>query len=131
MKAEFDALERQLDDMPPPPAESADKPREGDPFDDWTQELIAEGWLTEDQARDPTRVEAAYLKRADEQAIAFLKDTLPKLEARLERTRRGCRECRQIATVMAATMIIAAPLLIVFLVFQRQFISSFLHSGLK
>jgi len=37
----------------------------------------------------------------------------------------------QWSLVMAATMIIAAPLLIVFLVFQRQFISSFLHSGLK
>lgn len=67
MKAEFDALERQLDDMPSPPAESTDKPREGDSFADWAQELIAEGWLTEDQARDPTLVEAAYLKRADEQ----------------------------------------------------------------
>lgn len=37
----------------------------------------------------------------------------------------------QWSLVMAATMIIAAPLLIVFLIFQRQFISSFLHSGLK
>ena len=31
----------------------------------------------------------------------------------------------------AATMIVAGPLLILFLVFQRQFIRSFLHSGLK
>lgn len=32
---------------------------------------------------------------------------------------------------MAATLIIAALLLILLIVFQRQFISSFLHSGLK
>jgi sn-glycerol 3-phosphate transport system permease protein len=32
---------------------------------------------------------------------------------------------------MAATMIIVAPLLIAFLFFQRQFIRSFLYSGLK
>ncbi len=31
----------------------------------------------------------------------------------------------------AATIIVVAPLLVAFLVFQRQFISSFLHSGLK
>jgi sn-glycerol 3-phosphate transport system permease protein len=37
----------------------------------------------------------------------------------------------QWSLVMAATMIIVAPLMIVFLIFQRQFISSFLHSGLK
>jgi sn-glycerol 3-phosphate transport system permease protein len=37
----------------------------------------------------------------------------------------------QWALVMAATMIIVAPLLIAFLFFQRQFIRSFLYSGLK
>jgi sn-glycerol 3-phosphate transport system permease protein len=37
----------------------------------------------------------------------------------------------QWSLVMAATMIIVAPLLGVFLVFQRQFIQSFMHSGLK
>ena len=37
----------------------------------------------------------------------------------------------QWALVMAATMIIVAPLLITFLFFQRQFIRSFLYSGLK
>ena len=31
----------------------------------------------------------------------------------------------------AATLIVAAPLLIAFLVFQRRFIQSFLHSGIK
>lgn len=33
--------------------------------------------------------------------------------------------------VMAATIIIALPLLVIFLVFQKQFIRSFMHSGLK
>jgi sn-glycerol 3-phosphate transport system permease protein len=37
----------------------------------------------------------------------------------------------QWSLVMAATMIIVVPLLGVFLVFQRQFIQSFMHSGLK
>ena len=37
----------------------------------------------------------------------------------------------QWSLVMAATMIIVLPLLLAFLIFQRQFISSFLHSGLK
>jgi sn-glycerol 3-phosphate transport system permease protein len=37
----------------------------------------------------------------------------------------------QWALIMAATLIIVAPLLIAFLVFQRQFIRSFLYSGLK
>ncbi len=37
----------------------------------------------------------------------------------------------QWSLVMAATMIIIAPLLIAFLVFQRQFIQSFLYSGVK
>jgi sn-glycerol 3-phosphate transport system permease protein len=37
----------------------------------------------------------------------------------------------QWSLVMAATMIIVAPLLIAFLFFQRQFIRSFLYSGLK
>ena len=37
----------------------------------------------------------------------------------------------QWALVMAATMIIVAPLLLAFLVFQRQFINSFLYSGVK
>ncbi len=37
----------------------------------------------------------------------------------------------QWALVMAATMIIVAPLLIAFLIFQRQFIQSFLYSGMK
>lgn len=37
----------------------------------------------------------------------------------------------QWSLVMAATMIIVLPLLVAFLIFQRQFISSFLHSGLK
>lgn len=37
----------------------------------------------------------------------------------------------QWSLMMAATLIIAAPLLLLFIVFQRQFISSFLHSGLK
>jgi sn-glycerol 3-phosphate transport system permease protein len=31
----------------------------------------------------------------------------------------------------AATLLVAAPLLIVFLIFQRRFVQSFLHSGLK
>jgi len=31
----------------------------------------------------------------------------------------------------AATMIVAGPLLLLFLLFQRQFVRSFLHSGLK
>ena len=33
--------------------------------------------------------------------------------------------------VMAATVIIIAPLLLAFLFFQRQFINSFLYSGVK
>ncbi len=37
----------------------------------------------------------------------------------------------QWSLVMSATIIIALPLLIVFLIFQRQFIQSFLHSGVK
>jgi sn-glycerol 3-phosphate transport system permease protein len=37
----------------------------------------------------------------------------------------------QWSLVMAATMIIVAPLLIAFLFFQRQFIQSFLYSGVK
>lgn len=37
----------------------------------------------------------------------------------------------QWSLVTAATLIVIAPLLILFLVFQRRFISSFLHSGLK
>ncbi|NLF78443.1 MAG: carbohydrate ABC transporter permease [Chloroflexi bacterium] len=37
----------------------------------------------------------------------------------------------QWSLVMAATIIIAAPLLLAFLVFQRQFIQSFLYSGMK
>ncbi len=37
----------------------------------------------------------------------------------------------QWSLIMAATLIIVAPLLIIFLVFQRQFIRSFMHSGLK
>ncbi|HEY58727.1 MAG TPA: hypothetical protein G4O04_09385 [Anaerolineae bacterium] len=31
----------------------------------------------------------------------------------------------------AATLIVVGPLLVLFLLFQRQFIRSFLHSGLK
>ncbi len=37
----------------------------------------------------------------------------------------------QWSLIMAATMIIVAPLFIVFLVFQRQFIQSFINSGFK
>lgn len=37
----------------------------------------------------------------------------------------------QWSLIMAATMIIVAPLLLLFLIFQRQFIRSFMHSGLK
>lgn len=37
----------------------------------------------------------------------------------------------QWSLIMAATLIIVAPLLLIFLIFQRQFISSFMHSGLK
>jgi len=37
----------------------------------------------------------------------------------------------QWSLIMSATMIIVAPLLILFLIFQRQFIKSFIHSGLK
>lgn len=37
----------------------------------------------------------------------------------------------QWSLIMAATIIIVAPLLLSFLVFQRQFIKSFMHSGLK
>lgn len=37
----------------------------------------------------------------------------------------------QWALVMAGTLLVIAPLLALFLVFQRQFMSSFLHTGLK
>jgi len=37
----------------------------------------------------------------------------------------------QWALLSAATLMVAAPLFIVFLIFQRRFIQSFLHSGLK
>ena len=37
----------------------------------------------------------------------------------------------QWSLIMAATLIIIAPLLGIFLIFQRQFIKSFMHSGLK
>lgn len=37
----------------------------------------------------------------------------------------------QWSLVMAATIIIILPLMIIFVVFQKQFISSFMHSGLK
>jgi sn-glycerol 3-phosphate transport system permease protein len=37
----------------------------------------------------------------------------------------------QWSLVMAATLIIVAPLLVAFLFFQRQFIQSFLYSGMK
>ncbi len=37
----------------------------------------------------------------------------------------------QWSLIMAATLIIVAPLLLLFLVFQRQFINSFLHTGVK
>lgn len=37
----------------------------------------------------------------------------------------------QWSLIMAATLIIVAPLLLIFLVFQRQFIQSFMHSGIK
>lgn len=37
----------------------------------------------------------------------------------------------QWSLIMAATLIIVAPLLLIFLIFQRQFIRSFMHSGLK
>lgn len=37
----------------------------------------------------------------------------------------------QWSLIMAATLIIVTPLLLIFLVFQRQFIRSFMHSGLK
>jgi sn-glycerol 3-phosphate transport system permease protein len=37
----------------------------------------------------------------------------------------------QWAIVMAGTLLVIAPLLALFLIFQRQFMSSFLHSGLK
>ncbi len=37
----------------------------------------------------------------------------------------------QWSLIMAATLIIVAPLLLSFLIFQRQFIKSFMHSGLK
>ena len=33
--------------------------------------------------------------------------------------------------LMAATMMVVAPLLLGFIVFQRQFVQSFMHSGLK
>lgn len=33
--------------------------------------------------------------------------------------------------LMAATLIVSAPLLVAFIVFQRQFVQSFVHSGLK
>jgi sn-glycerol 3-phosphate transport system permease protein len=31
----------------------------------------------------------------------------------------------------AATLIVAGPILVVFLIFQRRFIQSFMHSGFK
>ena len=37
----------------------------------------------------------------------------------------------QWSLIMSATMIIIAPLFLLFLVFQRQFIQSFMHSGIK
>jgi len=37
----------------------------------------------------------------------------------------------QWGTVTAATMLVILPLLVAFLVFQRQFVESFMHSGLK
>lgn len=37
----------------------------------------------------------------------------------------------QWSLIMAATLIIVTPLLLIFLIFQRQFIQSFMHSGLK
>ncbi len=37
----------------------------------------------------------------------------------------------QWSLLSAATLLVAAPLLVVFLIFQRRFIESFLHSGLK
>ena len=37
----------------------------------------------------------------------------------------------QWSLIMAATLIIVTPLLLIFLIFQRQFIRSFMHSGLK
>jgi len=33
--------------------------------------------------------------------------------------------------VTAGTVIVVGPLLVVFLIFQRQFVDSFLHSGIK
>ncbi len=35
------------------------------------------------------------------------------------------------ALVTAGTVIVILPLLALFLIFQRQFISSFMHSGIK
>jgi sn-glycerol 3-phosphate transport system permease protein len=37
----------------------------------------------------------------------------------------------QWSLLTAATLLVIAPLFIVFLIFQRQFIQSFVHSGLK
>lgn len=37
----------------------------------------------------------------------------------------------QWSLIMAATLIIVAPLLLIFVIFQRQFIQSFMHSGIK
>ncbi|MCK4489424.1 MAG: carbohydrate ABC transporter permease, partial [Anaerolineales bacterium] len=37
----------------------------------------------------------------------------------------------QWSLLTAATLMVAAPLFIVFLIFQRRFIQSFVHSGLK
>ncbi len=37
----------------------------------------------------------------------------------------------QWSLLSAATLLVAAPLFVVFLIFQRRFIESFLHSGLK
>ena len=37
----------------------------------------------------------------------------------------------QWGTVTAATMLVILPLLLVFLIFQRQFVESFMHSGIK
>ncbi|MOA40001.1 L-arabinose transport system permease protein AraQ [compost metagenome] len=33
--------------------------------------------------------------------------------------------------LMAATMLVSAPLMLVFVIFQRRFVSSFMHAGLK
>jgi sn-glycerol 3-phosphate transport system permease protein len=33
--------------------------------------------------------------------------------------------------LMAGTLIVVAPLIVLFLVFQRRFVQSFMHSGIK